>query len=61
MIFHDNCLPAADDSHKILLDGWLRMGLLHPREFRRHILSCRKLKAESFKGCLHSVRWGISL
>ena len=32
-----------------------------PREFCRHILSCRKLKAESFKTCLHSVRWGVSL
>ena len=32
-----------------------------PREFRRHILSCRELKAESFKKCLHSVRWGVSL
>ena len=25
------------------------MGLLPPREFCRHILSCRELKAESFK------------
>ena len=24
-------------------------------------LSCRELKAESFKKCLHSVRWGVSL
>ena len=32
-----------------------------PREFRRHILSCRELKADSFKKCLHSVRWGVSL
>ena len=32
-----------------------------PREFRRHILSCRELKVESFKTCLHSVRWGVSL
>ena len=31
-----------------LVDGWLRMGLLPPREFRRHILSCRELKAKSF-------------
>ena len=31
------------------------------REFRRHILSCRELKAESFKTCLHSARWGVSL
>ena len=44
------------------LDGWLRMGLLPPpREFCRHILSCRKLKAESFKRCLHSVLRGVSL
>ena len=32
-----------------------------PREFCRHILSCRELKAESFKRCLHSVLWGVSL
>ena len=32
-----------------------------PREFRRHILSCRELKAESFKTCLHSVLRGVSL
>ena len=37
------------------------MGLLPPREFSRHILSCSKLKAESFKKCLHSVRLGVSL
>ena len=44
------------------IDGWLRMGLLRPpREFCRHILSCRELKAESFKTCLHSVLWGVSL
>ena len=45
------------------IDGWLRMGLPPPppREFRRHILSCRKLKVESFKKCLHSVLRGVSL
>ena len=44
------------------IDGWLRMGLLPPlREFCRHILSCRELKAESFKRCLHSVLRGVSL
>ena len=32
-----------------------------PREFCRHILSCRELKVESFKTCLHSVRQGVSL
>ena len=32
-----------------------------PREFCRHILSGRELKAKSFKKCLHSVRWGVSL
>ena len=43
------------------IDGWLRMGLLPPpREFCRHILSCRELKAESFKRCLHSVLRGVS-
>ena len=31
------------------------------REFCRNILSGRELKAESFKKCLHSVRWGVSL
>ena len=48
---------------KFPLDGWLRMGLLPPppREFCRHILSCRELKAESFKRCLHSVLRGVSL
>ena len=32
-----------------------------PREFCRHILSCRELKAKSFKRCLHSVLRGVSL
>ena len=32
-----------------------------PREFCRHILSCRELNAESFKRCLHSVLRGVSL
>ena len=32
-----------------------------PREFCRHILSCRELKAETFKRCLHSVLRGVSL
>ena len=32
-----------------------------PREFCRHILSCRELKAESFNRCLHSVLRGVSL
>ena len=31
------------------------------REFCRYILSGRELQAESFKKCLHSVRWGVSL
>ena len=44
------------------IDGWLRMGLLPPpRKLCRHILSCRELKAESFKRCLHSVLRGVSL
>ena len=47
--------------YAIYIDGWLRMGLLPPREFCRHILSCRELKAESFKRCLHSVLRGVSL
>ena len=47
----------------VLIDGWLRMGLLPPphREFCRHILSCRELKAKSFKRCLHSVLRGVIL
>ena len=46
----------------VILDGWLRMGLLPPpKEFCRHILSCRELKAESFKRCLHSALRGVSL
>ena len=54
------------DRRSQLVDGWLRMGLPPPpppppREFCRHILSCRKLKAESFKRCLHSVLRGVSL
>ena len=32
-----------------------------PREFCSHILSCRELKAESFKKCFHSVLWGVGL
>ena len=43
------------------IDGWLRMGLLPPREFCRQIITCRELKAESFKKCLHSVLRGVSL
>ena len=31
------------------------------REFCRHILSCRELKAESLKKCLRSVHWGVNL
>ena len=48
---------------QVQVDRWLRMGLLPPppREFCRHILSCRELKAESFKTCLHSVLRGVSL
>ena len=57
--------PQVDTgkSTSSLLDGWLRMGLPPPppREFCRHILSCRELKAESFKRCLHSVLRGVSL
>ena len=50
------------DGYHEELDGWLRMGLLPPpREFCRHILSCRELKPESFKRCLHSVLRGVSL
>ena len=44
-----------------LLDGWLRMGLPPSRDFCRYILSCRELKAESFRRCLHTVLWGVSL
>ena len=36
-------------------------GFAPPWEFCRHILSCREMKAESFKKCLHSVRLGVSL
>ena len=32
-----------------------------PREFCRHILSWSKFQAASFKRCLHSVLWGVSL
>ena len=54
-------LSGSDLNYSV--DGWLRMGLLPPppREFCRHILSCRELKAESFKRCLHSVLRGVSL
>ena len=55
------CLLMISFSSFRVIDGWLRMGLLPPREFCRHILSCRKLKAESFKRCLHSVLWCVSL
>ena len=36
-------------------------GFAPPREFCGHILSCRELKAKSFKRCLHSVLRGVSL
>ena len=36
-------------------------GFAPPREFCRHILSCRELKVKSFKKCLHSVLQGVSL
>ena len=52
---------AVDWDVKQQIDGWLRMGLLPPREFCRHILTCRELKAEYFKRCLHSVLRGVSL
>ena len=56
--FTDGWIPEKCN----LIDGWLRIGLPPPpREFCRHILSCRELKAKSFKKCLHSVRWGVSL
>ena len=32
-----------------------------PREFCRHILTCREFQAASFKRCLHSVLRGVSL
>ena len=58
----ENILEGFINKHNRILDGWLRMGLLPPpREFCRHILSCRELKAESFKRCLHSVLRGVSL
>ena len=58
----DIILMQVDNDIILALDGWLRMGLLPPpREFCRHILSCRELKAESFKRCLHSVLRGVSL
>ena len=58
----ESLIDQRDELNKRMLDGWLRMGLLPPpREFCRHILSCRELKAESFKRCLHSVLRGVSL
>ena len=55
-------------SHPLFIDGWLRMGLPPPPppqpppgEFWRYILSCREFKVASFKRCLHSVRWGVSM
>ena len=55
------CVHNIFGAHN-MIDGWLRMGLLPPpREFCRHILSCRELKAEAFKRCLHSVLRGVSL
>ena len=37
------------------------MGLLRPRELRRHIISCRELKAPFSKTKLNSVRRGFNL
>ena len=62
VIYKHKSASSKSNREYLLLDGWLRMGLLPPpREFCRHILSCRELKAESFKRCLHSVLRGVSL
>ena len=49
----DSILSLSEaDVVKAIIDGWLRMGLLPPpppMEFCRHILSCRELKAATFK------------
>ena len=57
-----DCVAAVERLPALhYIDGWLRMGLLPPREFCRHILSCRELKTKSFKRCLHSVLRGVGL
>ena len=35
--------------------------LISSREFRRHIPSYSTTQAASYKGCLHSLCWGVSL
>ena len=59
LIVHDDAVGAAV---LILVRRMAENGFAPPpREFCRHILSCRELKAESFKRCLHSVLRGVSL
>ena len=43
------------------LDWWLRMFLLHLREFHKLIISKREFQVTYFNRCLHSVRRGVSL
>ena len=58
---------SCDAFRNVHLSGYIRRMAENgfapppPREFCRHILSCRELKAESFKRCLHSVLRGVSL
>ena len=48
----------SDETYRRMADNGFAP---HPREFCRHILSCRELKAKYFKRCLHSVLQGVSL
>ena len=54
--------PQTSQPNTVTYRRMAENGFAHPpREFCRHILSCRELKAESFKRCLHSVLRGVSL
>ena len=42
-------------------DFFLFIPIYAYRRMAENGFACRELKAESFKRCLHSVRWGVSL
>ena len=45
----------------VFTEGMPKNDLISLREFCRHIPSYSTTQAASNKGCLHSLRWGVSL